>query len=192
MDLIRWIRGQHRGVRRVFENNIYSALTTDQMRERPNGVGNSVVWLMWHMARTEDAIVNAVIRERDQILLTHGWTEKLKVESTLIGTGLGEEEVEEISKRIDVESVNEYWKTVSDQTSEWLKTMDAETLERIPEWKIEAAPPIIAGVENAAAASYWSGRTVGFLFGGTVISHGYIHVGEMQSIVGRLGVRSGF
>lgn len=192
MDLIRWIRGQHRGVRRVFEHNIYSALTADQIRERPDGVGNSVVWLMWHMARTEDAIVNAVIRERDQILLTDGWTEKLGVESTLIGTGLGEEEVEDISKRIDVESVNEYWKTVSDQTSEFLKTTDAESLERIPEWRIEAAPPIIAGVENAAAASFWAGRSVGFLFGGTIISHGYIHVGEMQSIVGRLGVRSGF
>lgn len=192
MDLIRWIRGQHRGVRRVFENNIHSALSADQMRERPDGVGNSVVWLMWHMARTEDAIVNAVICERDQILLTDGWTERLGVESTLIGTGLGEEEVEDISKRIDVDSVNEYWKTVADESSEWLKTMDEETLERIPEWRLEEAPPIIAGVENAAAASFWSGRTVGFLFGGTVISHGYIHIGEMQSIVGRLGVRSGF
>ena len=192
MDLIRWIRGQHRGVRRVFESNIYSALDADQMRDRPDGSGNSVVWLMWHLARTEDAIVNAVIHERDQILLTDGWTEKLGVESTLIGTGLGEEEVEDISKRIDVDSVNEYWKTVADETSEWLKTMNEETLERIPEWRIEEAPPIIAGVENAAAASFWSGRTVGFLFGGTVISHGYIHIGEMQSIVGRLGVRSGF
>jgi hypothetical protein len=147
---------------------------------------------MWHMARTEDAIVNAVIRERDQILLSDAWMQKLGVESTLIGTGLGEEEVEDISTRIDVESVNEYWKKVADETSEWLKTIDADSLDNIPDFqaRIEATPPVLANIDNSAAASFWAGRSVGFLFGGTIISHGYIHVGEMQSIVGRLGVKS--
>ena len=194
MDLIRWIRGQHRGVRRVFEANIYSALTADQMRERPDGIGNSVGWLMWHMARTEDVIVNSVIREQDQVLMGDGWMNKLGVDSTLIGTGLDDEEVVDISSRIDIEAANEYWKTIADQTSEWLKTIDAEALERIPDMqgRIEAIPPVFASIENTVAASFWGGRSIGYLFGGTVISHGYIHVGEMQSIVGRLGVRSGF
>lgn len=190
MDLIRWIRGQHRGVRGFFEASVYSVLSPDQLRQRPGGIGNSVAWLMWHLARTEDAIVNSIIRGEKQVLLGDGWIDNLGVDVTNIGTGLGDDEVEAISAGMDIEACNGYWKTVADQTSEWLKTIGPEALEEVPDMqaRIATIPAMIAGADNANATSFWTGRSAGYLLGGTVISHGYIHVGEMNSIRGRIGV----
>ena len=190
MDLIRWIRGQHRGVRNFFEVSVYSVLSPEQLRQRPGGVGNSVAWLMWHLARTEDAIVNSIIRGEGQVLLADGWIDKLGVDVTNIGTGLGDDEVEAISAKMDVDACNEYWMTVAGQTSEWLKTIEPAALDEVPDMQARLAtiPAMIAGSDNTTATSFWSGRTAGFLLGGTVISHGYIHVGEMNSIRGRIGV----
>ena len=39
---------------------------TTQMRMRPGTGLNSLVWLLWHMARTEDAAVNPIIAGREQ------------------------------------------------------------------------------------------------------------------------------
>lgn len=38
------------------------------MRLRPGPHLNSLVWLVWHMGRTEDVAVNLVVAGRDQVL----------------------------------------------------------------------------------------------------------------------------
>ena len=44
-----------------------SGLSDEQMRRRPGEGVNSIVWLLWHMARTEDVAVNLVVAARTQV-----------------------------------------------------------------------------------------------------------------------------
>lgn len=183
------LRGLHRGVRFMFENSIRNIFTPEQLKERIDGRGNSIAWLMWHLARTEDVVVQTLIRGVPQIFTDGDWSERLGVDATHIGTGLGDDEVGEFSKAINIEAADEYWQTVARASFAWLKSITPADLEAVPgiEQRLESVPPILAGGASQGVIGFWNGRTTGFLFSGPVISHGYIHIGQMQEIGGRLG-----
>jgi hypothetical protein len=194
MDVIPWIKGQHKGVRFFYETAVRNVLSAEQMKERPGGVGNSVAWLVWHVARSEDMIVNAIIREQPQILLEDAWQEKLGIDATHIGTGLGDDEVGNFTDKLDPIAADDYWRTVAESTYEWLRTLEASDLDRIPDFDkvLKAIPSVLASGDSQGAIDFWNGRSVAYLLGGVVINHGYIHVGEMQAITGRLGEQGWF
>src|SRR5262249_60875424 len=77
------------------------------MRVRPGRGLNSLVWLLWHMARTEDAAVNAVVAGRDQVL-DDDWIRRMKVPWRIIGTGMTDDEVGEMTARADVAAARAY------------------------------------------------------------------------------------
>jgi hypothetical protein len=39
----------------------FGGLTDEQMRVRPREDLNSLAWIMWHIARSEDAVINLVL-----------------------------------------------------------------------------------------------------------------------------------
>ena len=172
----------------MFEQSIQSVFTPEEMKERIDGRGNSIAWLMWHTARTEDLAVQTLIKGEDQLLFQSDWSERLGIDVSHIGTGLPEEELGEFSKSINVEAADEYWKTVAKNSFEWLKSTTPEQLdEKVDvEKRLEGVPDVIVA-GNTALTQFWNNRTTAFLFQGPVISHGYIHVGQMQEIGGRLG-----
>lgn len=68
MDLVRFFLGQHAAThagdvsgRAGRFDRLLGDLSDDQLRVRPGPELNSVVWLLWHMARTEDVAVNLVV-----------------------------------------------------------------------------------------------------------------------------------
>ena len=77
------------------------------MRMRPAPHMNSVVWLLWHMARAEDVFINIVIRRGDQIL-DDQWMKRLRIAWRNIGTGMTESDVADLSEQIDLAAVAEY------------------------------------------------------------------------------------
>lgn len=194
MDSIEVLRGLHRGIRFMFENSIRSVFTPEQLKERPDDRGNSIAWLIWHVARTEDMIVNSIIKGTPQVLIEGNWGDRLGIDATHIGTGLGEGEVAEFTKELNVDAADEYWNEVSKASYRWIKSIAAEDLDLIPalDERLSAIPPILAGSDNQGPIQFWSGRNAGFLFGGVVVGHGYIHIGQMQEIGGRIGKRGWF
>src|SRR5436309_14755882 len=73
------------------EDSILKGLTEQDWRARPGNGGNSIAWLVWHMARTEDVAVNLLVAGRTQVLHEEGWLERLKVRED-IGTSMNDEE----------------------------------------------------------------------------------------------------
>ena len=69
-----------------YVDRVFVGLTDDQMRARPGKGLNSLVWLLWHMARTEDVAVNLVVAGRPQVL-DDDWLRRLNVPWRTIGTG---------------------------------------------------------------------------------------------------------
>ena len=113
MDLLTFFLRQHAAVHasdvsgHVFPSQrIFSELSDDQMRMRPATGLNSLIWLLWHMARTEDAAVNPVVAGRDQVL-DDEWMRRMKVPWRIIGTGMTEDEVTEMTARADIAAMLE-------------------------------------------------------------------------------------
>jgi len=79
---------------------VFGALTDEQMRVRPGKRLNSLVWLVWHMARVEDVAVNLVVTAGRQVL-DDGWSSRLGVVRTDVGHGMTEDDVAEFSAIIN-------------------------------------------------------------------------------------------
>src|SRR5215813_9097844 len=79
----------------------FAGATDSQMRLRPGKGLNSLAWLLWHMARTEDVNVNLVVTASRQVW-DESWARRLNVARPDIGTGMTEDEVEALSEALDL------------------------------------------------------------------------------------------
>ncbi len=124
MDALTFFLAQHARLhfadvaeKRSLAERIFGGLTDDQLRLRPGRGLNSLAWLLWHTARTEDVTSNVVVANRPQVF-DDGWAERLKVSRRDIGTGMTDEEVAELSAGVDIAAVKAYRSAVGRRTRE--------------------------------------------------------------------------
>ena len=125
-------------------------MTDEQMRARPGDRVNSLVWLLWHMARTKDVAVNLVSRAASR-----SWTDdwrRMNVPWRTIGTGMTEGEVAELTRRADVDAVRAYRSAVGRQTQEVVSALRPDAWDEIVG---------LADTARAAAAGAFAANTHG-------------------------------
>src|SRR5258705_13510060 len=93
----------------------FAGLSDEQMRVRPREDLNSLAWLMWHIARAEDIMVNQVLNGRAQVF-EDGWAKRLGITRRDFGIGMTSAEVTELTRQIDVGALREYRDTVGRRT----------------------------------------------------------------------------
>lgn len=169
------------------EDLICDGLSADELRAIPEGQANSVVWLIWHMARCEDVGINVMLDRRAQIL-DGEWLKRMRVENRDIGTGHSREEVARISEVCDIETVRAYRQAVGTRTRAVIDTLDVNRLgERVTDDEIAAAAD--EGTFHPAGgwvADFWRNKERRFfLWLGT--GHNYMHFQEASVIRGLLG-----
>jgi hypothetical protein len=103
-------------------DRVLGGLTEADLRARPAEGVNSIVWLLWHMARTEDASVNLVVAHRPQVL-DDDWVHRLGVPWRHIGTGMTDDEVSELTRQVDVAAVRAYRDAVGRRTREVVRAL---------------------------------------------------------------------
>jgi hypothetical protein len=195
MDLLTFFLKQHAAVHardvgggpslveRVFE------LDDDQMRMRSAPGLNSLVWLLWHMARTEDAAVNPVVAARDQVL-DDAWMRRMNVPWRIIGTGMTDEEVGAMTARADVAAVRAYRSAVGRRTREVVTTLRAEAWDEVVGLDdIRRGGAAGAFRDWVEGASYpWLGWTRAEQLASSALRHNAAHVGEAVTIRGLAGI----
>ena len=154
----------------------------------PNGGGNSIAWLLWHMTRLEDVVVNTLLRGAPEVLDRDGWADRLGIEARDVGTSNSDDEVAGFNQRIDVAALRAYRAAVGRETRAWARTADFGALAEPPdvEARLAAAPPAL----HARAQwlrRFWAGKPALALLSFGVVGHGFLHFGEAQTIRKRLG-----
>ena len=107
----------------------FAGLSDEQMRVRPREDLNSLAWLMWHIARAEDIIVNHGARGRAQ-LFDEGWAKRLGITRRDFGIGMTSAEVTELTRQIDVGALREYRDAVGRRTRDDRRGLQAAGLGR--------------------------------------------------------------
>src|SRR5262249_31533765 len=105
-------------------------LDEGRWRARPHGL-NSIAWLVWHMARAEDAGVNRIGAEQPQVLDEQNWLGRLGIERRDAGRGMASAEVDALSERIDVEALRAYWRAVTARTRQVVGGLAPEDLDTL-------------------------------------------------------------
>src|SRR5262244_1416850 len=194
MDLLTFFLREHAAVHAVDVSGqsgaaaypaqrVFGDLSDAQMRVRPGKGLNSLVWLLWHMARTEDAAVNPVVAARDQVL-DDGWIRRMNVPWRIIGTGMTDPEVAEMTARADVAAVRAYRSAVGRRTREVVSALRSAVWDEV------------VGVEDirrgAAAGAFrdwvegarypWLGWTRGEQLASSALRHNAAHIGEAVTV----------
>lgn len=100
----------------LFYQDLFERYTESQLRSTPHPTSNSLIWVLWHVARVEDSGVTRFVTGDEQVLITGGWQEKLGIKAAHYGFGSSREEMLEISRTVSVSAVEGYFNAVRHYT----------------------------------------------------------------------------
>ncbi len=63
----------------TYADDILAGMSETAWRGIPPGCEHSVAWIVWHMSRIEDAAMNIVLANREQVFTEGGWQRKLGI-----------------------------------------------------------------------------------------------------------------
>jgi hypothetical protein len=158
----------------------FGGLTADQMKVRPRPDLNSIAWLMWHIARAEDIMLNNVLAKRDQVM-DDAWLKRLNIARRDFGIGMTSDEVTALTTAIDVAALREYRDAVGKRTREivgafkdgdWAGNVEAADLER----------GVAAGGFGAGLVKAFGGRPRVAVLNGIALFHASGHMGEATTV----------
>jgi hypothetical protein len=163
---------------------LFADLSEAQLRARPQGL-NSFAWLLWHLARTEDACLGFLVLSDAQLLDQDDWFGRLNVRHRGVGTGMTRAEVDEISASIDLKPLFDYRNAVGQRTRSRLPSIWPDRWETHIEVRdIERAAD--ASVFDPAAAAAMKQylphqtREAALLWWG--LHHSLMHLGQLAML----------
>jgi hypothetical protein len=171
------------GNKMSFAERAFAGLSHEQMRVRPREDLNSLAWLMWHIARAEDIVVNVVLAGHPQVF-DDAWTKRLGVARRDFGIGMTSAEVTELTQQIDPGALREYRDAVGRRTREvvagftpqdWEGAVTAEAVER-------AAAEGAFGARTEALVKAFPGRPRAMSLSGIALFHSAGHMGEAATV----------
>ena len=139
MDALDLFRQRYDTIHGSFVDGLFADLPEPRARQRPHGL-NSVVWLVWHAMRVEDAVISRMVADRPQVLDQGRFNPRLGLTRRDVGPGMTGDDVEELSARIDVPALRAYVQAVAEQTSAvaatlpapaWAEVVDPERVRRV-------------------------------------------------------------
>ena len=161
----------------------FTGLTDEQMRVRPREDLNSLAWLMWHIARAEDIIVNPVLAGRPQVF-DDKWMKRLGITRRDLGTGMTSPEVTELTRQLHLGALREYRDAVGLRTREvvggfkpqdWEGQVAAEPVERV-------AAEGAFGARTEMLVKVFPGRPRAMVLSGIALFHSAGHMGEATTV----------
>jgi DinB superfamily len=161
----------------------FAGLPDAQMRVRPREDLNSLAWLMWHIARAEDVIVNTVVAGRAQVF-DDAWMKRLGISRRDFGIGMSSAEVTELTAQIEPGALREYRDAVGTRTREvvggfkptdWDGAVSADTVQR-------AAADGAFGARTEALSKAFPGRPRTLVLSGIALFHSAGHMGEATTV----------
>ncbi len=171
------------GEQRSSEDLILRHLDEAQMRARPHGL-NSLAWLVWHMARSEDVGINVVIAGQRQVFDEGDWAVRLNVPRRDVGTGMSADEVAELSEQIRIPELRLYRAAVGRRTREVATALPP------PAWGeiVDAAATARARAEGAyGPGAEWrerfcTGMSKAWYFYLIAGGHNHLHLGQARGV----------
>ena len=127
-------------------DNVHGAvddLSPEELSSRPDGHGNSIAWLVWHLTRIQDDHI-AGVAGIEQVWTAGGWVERFGLPFDAGDTGYGHTSDDVAAVQADPDRLLSYHDAVHAQTSQYLSTIDADDLDRVVDDRWD--PPVTLSV----------------------------------------------
>ena len=111
-----------------FEDEVWFELDQAATRTIPKGVEHSIAWIFWHLTRIEDMTMSVLAAGKDQLFFSEGWDERLGTQVKDTGNQMSFEQVQELSKQLDIPSLKAYRIQVGLRTRAIISQLTIENL----------------------------------------------------------------
>ncbi|GIO85136.1 hypothetical protein J25TS5_20680 [Paenibacillus faecis] len=167
----------------TLEDVLLQNLPEDQFRRYPvvtPDTKNSIAWHLWHIARIEDMTMNVLIGNREQIFHVGHWVDKLGTRFIHTGNEMTEEEVAELSAKIDIPALLAYRRAVGLATREVIGAVEPGEFSRKVESNRIHALRNQGAVKDEAAwlLEYWGKKTWAGLVLMPATRHNFVHLNK--------------
>ena len=142
-------------------------LTPEHLSWKPAPGANPIGFLFWHYMRTEDNIVQGLLK-KPSVWEAEKWHEKLGMKASDQGTGFKEPDVDEAAA-LPLSIVLEYAERVITATDNYLLSIDDDGLD----YALDPEKPH---------------RNVGMMIRNFILAHGWWHLGEIKYLKGMQGM----
>ena len=170
-----------------YGDRVFGGLTDEQMRKRPGRGLNSLIWLLWHMARTEDVAVNLVVSDGRQVL-DDEWRRCMNIPWRTIGTGMADDEAGDLTQHAEVEAVRGYRTAVGRRTRDVVRDLPVAAWDEV----LGFTDTVRAATAAAFASNTpwvddlgykpWQGHSRAAQLASSAIGHNAMHLGEAVTI----------
>ncbi|EMY34729.1 hypothetical protein D477_008173 [Arthrobacter crystallopoietes BAB-32] len=112
-------------------HDILDGLSPDQLAARPGGGGNSIGWLIWHLARIQDDHI-ADVAGTEQRWTAGGYAARIGLPLDVADTGFGHSSSQVDEVRVASPALlREYFDDVHATTSEYIRGLTEDDLDRV-------------------------------------------------------------
>lgn len=131
-------------------HDLLGSVGVDELSVRPDGIGNSIGWLVWHLTRVQDDHL-AEIAGIEQVWTRDGWAERFGLPFPPDATGYGFSDAEVAATRVpDRDLFDGYHAAVHAMTIELVGRLDAARLDEIIDERWD--PPVTVAVRIVSVA----------------------------------------
>lgn len=175
----------------TLEDELMAGIKEETLRQYPvksPDTKNSIIWHLWHITRIEDMTMNILVNNDEQIYHSGNWLNQLKVDFVHSGNGMSEEEVHELSRKIDISALIAYRLEVGRKTREIIGSI-------LPgQFKQKVDPNRISKLEEQGAVKreeswlldYWGKKTIAGLILMPATRHNFLHLNKSIRIKQRI------
>jgi hypothetical protein len=122
---------------------VIDGLTPGELSQRLAPGANTIAWLVWHLARIQDAQVSDAA-DADQVWTSAGWEKRFGLPFDAYATGYGQSSDEVGQVNVDAELLAGYVAAVTEVTLAYVEHLTAADLDRIVDENWD--PPVTLGV----------------------------------------------
>ncbi len=126
MNEIQILKSGLRGMHNLLDKALVD-MTVEQWNYWPHEGGVSAFFSLWHYIRTEDNIINYVIKKENTIWLEHKYNEAFDLHRTSQGTGMTHDQAKEVIIS-NISTWEDYQKKVWQSTEDFLESADFRIL----------------------------------------------------------------
>jgi hypothetical protein len=168
-----------------YADAVFDGMNEEDFRRIPPSAEHSPAWVLWHIARIEDATMNILVAGYDQVFNQHDWQKIIHSPIQESGNEIDREQVAAISAQVNIEALFAYRAAVGKSTRKIVQDLSLDSLNRkVAPGRIERMRSSGAVLEAAdAIIKYWSRRTIAGLLLMPATRHNLVHLNEIARII---------
>ncbi len=164
----------------TFEDELWEGLHKDTFCTMPTIKDETVAWSLWHITRIEDITMNILVANETQIIYKENWLEKLGVTVCDTGNSMTDEEIIDLSCRLNMQELRQYRIAVGRKTREIITSLQpADLKEKIKADRLQRIlnEGAVLNVEGANwLIDFWGRKNVAGILLMPVTRHQMVHL----------------